>query len=227
MPSMKAVRIHGYGGTDVLTVEDAPRPTAGEGEVLVKVHATSVNLFDVALRMGYLAGYFNHTLPLILGTDVAGTVEEVGTGVSGFAPGDAVYTRVGVFRDGAYAEYATAAAAELARKPATLDFVHSAAIPQVTLTAWQALIEVAKLSEGQSVLIHAAAGGVGHIAVQLAKLRVQRFSALHPSTSNFWASSASTKRSTTRPLPSKKWSMTSTLYSTPSVGTLRNVHGRY
>lgn len=171
MSVMKAVRIRAYGGTEVLTWEEAPRPTAAEGELVIRVHATSVNPFDVAVRAGYMSGYFNHTLPLILGTDAAGIVEEVGAGVAGFAAGDSVYARVGVVRDGGYAEYVAVPASDVAAKPESLDFIHSAAVPHVTLTAWQALIEVAGLSEGQTVLIHGAAGGVGHVAVQLAQSR--------------------------------------------------------
>lgn len=171
MLSMKAVRIHTYGGTDVLSYEDAPRPIAGEGEVLIRVHATSVNPFDAAVRAGYMAAYFNPPMPLIPGTDVSGVVEEVGTGVTHIAPGDSVYTRAGVSRDGAYADYVVVPAADVAAKPTSVDHIHAAAIPHVILTAWQALIEVANLSEGQTVLIHGAAGGVGHVAVQLAKLR--------------------------------------------------------
>lgn len=174
MPSMKAVRVHGYGGSDVLVYEDAPRPSPGEGEVLIQVHATSVNPFDAAVRAGYMAAYFNPPLPVILGTDVSGVVAEVGPGVTNVAPGDSVYTRAGVTRDGAYAEYAVVPAADVAAKPATLDHIHSAAIPHVVLTAWKALIELAPISEGQTVLIHGAAGGVGHMAVQLAKLHGAR-----------------------------------------------------
>jgi NADPH:quinone reductase-like Zn-dependent oxidoreductase len=117
-----------------------------------------------------MQSYFNYTFPLIVGTDVAGIVEEVGEGVTDFSPGDSVYSRVGVFRDGANAEYAVAFASDVAMKPQSLDYIHSAAIPHVTLTAWQALFEIAKLTEGQTILIHAAAGGVGHMATQLAKL---------------------------------------------------------
>lgn len=171
MSTMKAVRIHSYGTSDVLTYEEAPRPVPGEGEVLIRVHAATVNPFDIALRSGYMIDYFNHTLPLILGTDVSGVVEELGPGTNSLSPGEAVYTRTGVYRDGTYAEYAIANAAEVAAKPQALDHVHAAAIPHVALTAWQALYELADLSEGQTVLIHGAAGGVGHIAVQLAKLR--------------------------------------------------------
>ena len=115
--------------------------------------------------------YFNYTFPLILGTDVSGVVEEVGAGVTDISPGDVVYTRAGVYRDGAHAEYVLAIAADVVAKPPSLDHIHAAALPHVTLTAWQGLIEFADLSEGQTILIHAAAGGVGHVAVQLAKWR--------------------------------------------------------
>ena len=171
---MKAVRIHDYGGPDVLHYEEAPRPTAGPGEILIRVYATTVNPFDCAARAGYVHSYFNYTFPLIIGTDVAGVVEEVGEGVTDFSPGDSVYARVGVFRDGANAEYAVAFATDVAMKPQSLDYIHAAAIPHVTLTAWQALFELAQLTDGQTLLIHAAAGGVGHMATQLAKLHGAR-----------------------------------------------------
>lgn len=174
MSMMKAVRIQSYGGREVLSYEDAPRPAVGEGEVLIRVYATSVNPFDCALRAGYVASYFEHTLPLVIGTDVAGVIEEMGPGVSSFARGDDVYARAGVYRDGANAEYVAVAASDVALMPLTLDHVHAAALPHVVLTAWQALYVVAELAEGQTVLIHAAAGGVGHVAVQLAKLRGAR-----------------------------------------------------
>jgi NADPH:quinone reductase-like Zn-dependent oxidoreductase len=168
---MKAVRIHAYGGADMLVYEDAPRPTPAADEVLIRLYATTVNPFDCAARAGYMAGYFNYTFPLILGTDTSGIVEDVGADVTNFAPGDSVYARAGVTRDGAYAEYVAVPASDVAAKPASLDHIHAAAIPHAALTAWQALIEAANLTEGQTVLIHGAAGGVGHIAVQLARLR--------------------------------------------------------
>ncbi len=171
MSQMKAVRIHSYGGRDVLNYEDAPRPEPGAGEVLLRVHATSVNPLDTAIRSGYMTSYFNHTLPLILGTDIAGLVEQVGPGVETFKPGDHVFGRGGIIRDGAYAEYIVVPATDVAYKPHSLDDSQAAALPHVFLTAWQALYELADLREGQTVLIHGAAGGVGHIAVQLARLR--------------------------------------------------------
>jgi NADPH:quinone reductase-like Zn-dependent oxidoreductase len=168
---MKAVRIHGYGGIDALCYEEAPRPKPGEDEVLIRVFASSVNPFDCAVRAGYMNSYFNYILPLIPGTDVSGVIEEVGVNVTDLAPGDEVYTRAGVWRDGSYAEYVVVMAADVAFKPKTIDHFHAAALPHVTLTAWQALVEVAELAPGQTVLVHAAAGGVGHIAVQLSKIR--------------------------------------------------------
>lgn len=172
---MRAVHIHDYGGVDVLHYEeDAPRPTPGAGEVLIRVYATTMNPFDCAVRAGYMGQYFTYTFPLILGTDVSGVVEEVGAGVTDISVGDVVYTRAGVYRDGAHAEYVLAIAADVVPKPPSLDHIQAAALPHVTLTAWQGLIEFADLAEGQTILIHAAAGGVGHIAVQLAKWRGAR-----------------------------------------------------
>ena len=168
---MKAVRIHGYGGLDVLCYEEAPNPKPGEDDVLIRVFASSVNPFDCAVRAGYMNSYFNYILPLIPGTDVSGVIEEVGSNVTDLKPGDEVYTRVGVWRDGAYAEYVVAPATDVAYKPKSVDHFHAAALPHVTLTAWQALVEIANVTPGQKVLVHAAAGGVGHIAVQLSKIR--------------------------------------------------------
>jgi NADPH:quinone reductase-like Zn-dependent oxidoreductase len=168
---MKAVRIHGYGGIDVLCYEEAPQPKPGDDEVLIRVFASSVNPFDCAVRAGYMGGYFNYTLPLIPGTDVSGVIEEVGANVTDLKPGDEVYARAGVWRDGSYAEFVVVTAADVAFKPKTVDHFHAAALPHVTLTAWQALVEVANVAPGQKVLVHAAAGGVGHIAVQLSKIR--------------------------------------------------------
>jgi NADPH:quinone reductase-like Zn-dependent oxidoreductase len=174
MASMNAVRIHAYGGTESLVYEEAPRPRVGEGDVLVRVVATAVSPFDVAARAGYLAGWYSYTFPLILGLDVAGVVEEVGAGVADFAPGDAVYGRTDPGRLGAYAEYVVVAVTDVAPKPQSLDFLEAASLPHAGLSAWRALIDAAGLKEGQTVLIHAAAGGVGSCAVQLAKSRSAR-----------------------------------------------------
>ncbi|MBV9772561.1 MAG: NADP-dependent oxidoreductase [Gemmatimonadetes bacterium] len=170
---MKAVQIHAYGGPEELRHEEVPRPEPGEGEVLVRVHAASVNPVDSKSRAGGAVvmrpGGQRLPLPIILGWDVSGTVESAGAGAD-FAPGDEVYGMIRFPEIGAaYAEYATAPAAHLARKPASLSHEEAAALPLVALTAWQALFDTAGLSAGQRVLIHAAAGGVGHVAVQLAR----------------------------------------------------------
>jgi NADPH:quinone reductase-like Zn-dependent oxidoreductase len=169
---MKVIQIHQYGKPEVLTLEQMPRPAPGPGELLVRVRAAGVNPVDWKTRAGRgVSGrYGTDAFPLILGWDISGTVEKLGMGVSGFEVGDAVY---GMPRfpqiAAAYAEYVTAPASELAHKPQSIDHVHAAALPLVSLTAWQALFEATELENGQRILIHAAAGGVGHIAVQLAK----------------------------------------------------------
>jgi len=180
MNRMKAIRIHRHGGPEVLEYEEAPRPEPGEGEVLVRVRAAGVNPVDWKIREGYLQSALRHSLPLIPGWDLSGTVERVGPGAGRFARGDAVYARPDVARDGAYAEYTVVRASELARKPRSLGPVEAAAVPLAALTAWQALFEApapftsAGLERGQTVLVHGAAGGVGTFAVQLAKWRGAR-----------------------------------------------------
>ncbi len=168
---MRAVRIHTYGASDVLSYEEAPRPVAGENEVLIRTCASTVNPFDCAARAGYLTGWYTYAFPLILGLDISGVVEAVGKGVTDFAPGDAVWARADPARNGAYAEYVSVAASEVAAKPGSLDHLHAAALPHVGLTSWRALVDAANLGQGQTILIHAAAGGVGSFAVQLAKAR--------------------------------------------------------
>jgi NADPH:quinone reductase-like Zn-dependent oxidoreductase len=169
MATMKAVRIHEYGGREALILEEALRPDPAKDEVLIQVKATSVNPFDWAARAGYVAGYYSYAFPLILGLDVSGVVEAVGSEVKGFSIGDSVYARSHPSKNGAYAEYITLPASAVAMKPRSLDYIQSAAVPHAAFSAWDALIHVAKLAPGQTVLIHAAAGGVGTFAVQLAK----------------------------------------------------------
>jgi len=169
---MKAVRIHQYGGPEVLQYEEAPRPKPQPGEVLIRVHAAGVNPIDWKVREGHLQDFFPHTFPLILGWDLSGVVEQVGAGpaaVGRFKIGDEVYSLPDPLRDGAYSEYIAVRESEVALKPKSLHHGHAAAVPLAALTAWQALFDTAKLEPGQRVLIHAAAGGVGHFAVQLAK----------------------------------------------------------
>ena len=168
MPTMKAVRIHAYGGLDVLAYEDAPMPAIAADEVLIRVHAAGVNPVDWKIREGYLQGFIDYDLPLILGWDVSGVVEAVGASVTTFKTGDEVYSRPAIERDGAYAEYMAVKASEVAFKPKTVDHVHAAAVPLAGITAWHCLFEAAGLTAGQRVLIHAASGGVGSYAVQFA-----------------------------------------------------------
>ena len=162
---MKAVVAHQFGGPEVLKYEDAPRPQPKENEVLVRVIAAGVNPVDTYVRSGKFGA---PTLPLIPGRDIAGIVEEIGPGATKFKKGDAVYGNV---NNGAYAEFAVAAESNIALKPAALDFVQAAAVPVAARTAWNALIETAHLSAGQTVLIQGGSGGVGSFAIQIAKIR--------------------------------------------------------
>src|SRR3984893_15078744 len=166
--NMKAIRIHQYGGPEVLAQVEMQRPTPGHDEVLIKVHAASVNPIDWKLRASHVKEVFPLSFPSTLGWDVSGTVEEAGDNVTQFKRGDEEYALV---EGGGYAEYVVAKATVVAKKPRTLDHVHAAAVPVAGLTAWQALFEVAQLRAGQKVLIHAAAGGVGNFAVQFAKAK--------------------------------------------------------
>ena len=169
MKSMRSVCIYSYGGPEKLVYEEAPCPHPGEGEVLVKVHAAGINPVDWKIREGHLEGMLHHTLPLILGWDVSGVVESLGTNILTLKVGDEVFSRPDIARDGAYAEFIVIKESEVALKPKSVDHIHAAALPLAGLTAWQTLFDAAGLSAGQRVLIHAAAGGVGSLAVQLAK----------------------------------------------------------
>lgn len=189
---MQAVRLHEFGGPDVLVYEDAPRPVPASDEVLVRVHAASLNPPDLYLRDGYRAlppeWRPNATFPLILGTDVSGVVAATGEQVSQFSVGDEVYAMVRFPEDlmkgsGAYAEYVSVPASELAKKPSGIDHLHAAGAPMSALTVWQFLVELGHDApnpfqsfphapiplEGKRVLINGAGGGVGHLAVQVAK----------------------------------------------------------
>lgn len=166
---MKAVRFYEYGGPEVLKYEDAPRPEPAAGEILVRVHAAAVNPVDWKVRAGYFKNFMTYQLPLIPGWDFSGVVEAAGQGVTAWKKGDEVYGRPDLSRNGAYAEYIAVKAAEVARKPKSLDHSKASSIPLAALTAWQALFDAGRLQAGQRVLIHAAAGGVGTLAVQLAR----------------------------------------------------------
>ena len=169
MKTMKTVCIYSYGGPEVLVYEDAPRPHPGAGEVLVRIHAAGINPVDWKIREGQLKAMLHHAFPLVLGWDLSGVVEALGPNLTRLKVGDEVFSRPDIARDGAYAEFIVVRESELALKPKSLDHIHAAALPLAGLTAWQTLFEAGGLAAGQRVLIHAAAGGVGHIAVQLAK----------------------------------------------------------
>lgn len=162
---MKVIRIHNYGSSDQLKIEDAPRPEVTNNEVLVKVHDAGVNPADWKIREGYLKDYIPTKFPYTLGQDFSGEIIEVGPQAQGFKVGDEVFG----FAHGSYAEYAVARADKIAHKPKSIDFETAAAIPTAGLTAWQIVTETTQLQKNQRVLIQGAAGGVGSIAVQIAR----------------------------------------------------------
>lgn len=170
--TMKAVRLHDFGAPEVLKYEDAPRPQPKEDELLLRIIATAVNPVDAKIRQGgFRLGGAQAHMPMILGYDVAGVVEQTGGKATKFNNGDAVYGCLAIMRGGGDAEFAIAKEDELWPKPASLSFEEAAALPIAAGTAWQALVQIAKLSEGQTVLIHGGSGGVGHFAIQIAKAR--------------------------------------------------------
>ncbi len=162
--TMKAVRIHDYGSLDALTFEDAPRPEPQPGQVLVRMKAAGVNPADSASRLGNFKQWMPLQFPWIPGVEGAGVVELVGTDVKAFKPGQEVYG----FVTGAYAQYAIAGEMDLQPKPSNLSWEQAASAPMGSIMAWAAVIEIAKVEEGQAVLIHGAAGGIGSYATQLA-----------------------------------------------------------
>lgn len=161
---MKAIRIHEFGGPDVLRYEDIPESQPGPGEVRVRVIAAGVNPIDWKIRSGYM----EIPLPMTVGSDVAGVVDAIGQGVDSFQPEDEVFGKASVGQGG-YAEYTVVNSTQIAQKPKSIGFIESAAIPTAGLAAWQSLFDIAGLERGQTVLIHGAAGGVGSFAVQFAK----------------------------------------------------------
>jgi len=167
---MKAIAIEEFGGPEKLKLIDLPMPEVASDEVLIKVMAAGVNPVDYKIREGYLKDLFPHEFPLIPGWDVAGVVEKVGDSVTRLSQGDEVYAycRKEVVKAGAYAEYISLSADVVAHKPKVLSFEQAASVPLASLTAYQSLFDAAKIEEGETVLIHAAAGGVGGFAVQFA-----------------------------------------------------------
>ena len=166
---MKAFVLDKYKKKSALRLADVPMPELRDDEVLVQVHAASVNLLDAKIRDGEFKAFLKYKFPIVLGHDVAGIVTRVGSRVSKFKIGDEVYSRPDDFRIGTFAEFVTVKEASLAPKPKSLTMEDAASIPLVGLTAWQALVEIAKLRAGQKVFIQAGSGGVGTFAIQLAK----------------------------------------------------------
>jgi NADPH:quinone reductase-like Zn-dependent oxidoreductase len=171
-PMMKAVVAHEYGAPDLLKFEDVPRPEPQDDEALVRVIASSVNPADPLTLSGKYAKEFGTHLPLIPGYDIAGVVEKTGANITKLKVGDAVYGYPTF--GGGWAQYVTVKESEVAAKPKSLNFVQAAAVPMGALTAWQALVNVAKLQPGQTILIHGGSGGVGSFAIQIAKARGAR-----------------------------------------------------
>jgi NADPH:quinone reductase-like Zn-dependent oxidoreductase len=166
---MKAVRIHQYGGREVLSLDEIPVPDIAPDEVLVRVVAASINPVDWKVRAGYLAQMIPHQLPLTLGWDVSGVVVASGSEVTQWQAGDAVYSRPDLARNGTYAEFVAIRANECARKPRTISHVEAASLPLAGITAWEAMMDTAQVRAGQRVLVHAGSGGVGSLAIQLVK----------------------------------------------------------
>jgi len=164
---MKAAYISCYGNIDDVQVSEQPKPSLSEDAVLVKVHAASINPLDIRVLEGEFKAILPVKFPFILGNDFAGTVIEVGSNVTQFKAGDEVYAKIDL--NGAFAEYTVVQQSSLALKPQNISMELAASLPLVALTAWQALVEIAKVQSGQKVLIHAGSGGVGSIAIQLAK----------------------------------------------------------
>lgn len=169
---MRAIVVPQFGSADVFELLEQPVPTPGDHDLLIEVHACALNPIDFKIRGGALAK--DRPMPLILGFDVSGVVRGLGRSVSGFQAGDEVYASPSLVRNGANAEFVCVDARTAALKPRTLDHVHTAALPLVTITSWEALLLRARIQSGETVLIHAGGGGVGHIAIQLAKLHACR-----------------------------------------------------
>jgi NADPH:quinone reductase-like Zn-dependent oxidoreductase len=166
---MKAAVIDRYGSNDLVKVADVAVPRMGPLDLLVQVHAASVNPLDVKTRNGELKTLLKYRFPLVLGNDLSGVVADVGARVTRFKKGDAVYARLDSDRIGAFADFTAVREGAAALKPANVTFEEAASLPLVALTAWQALVEIGKLGANQRVLIHAGSGGVGSVAIQLAR----------------------------------------------------------
>lgn len=170
-PMMKAAVMHEHGGPEVLKYEDTLRPEPEDDEILVRVMASGVNPVDTYIRQGMRSKTASSDRAMIIGYDIAGVVEKVGAQVKTYKKGDAVYAYLPISRGGGYAEFAIAKEGEMSAKPKNIDFEKAAAVPLAATTAWQALIDTAKIEKGQTVLIHGGSGGVGCFAIQIAKAR--------------------------------------------------------
>ncbi len=166
---MKAYSINRYSKEDKLQLTEVSKPVAKENEVLIQIHSASINQLDVKLKSGEFKLLLPYKFPLVLGHDLAGVVTEVGTKVSRFKVGDEVFARPADFKIGTFAEYIAVNENDVALKPKNITMEQAASIPLVALTVWQAFVEKAKLKKGQKVFIQAGSGGVGTIAIQLAK----------------------------------------------------------
>jgi NADPH:quinone reductase-like Zn-dependent oxidoreductase len=166
---MKAIRIHAYGGAEQMQLDDAPIPTCGANDVLVRVVAAGINPIDWKIRSGAMAQMIPKSFPITLGSDAAGVVSAVGGAATGFKTGDEVYFYAEFARGGSYAEYVAVDASQVALKPRTVPFAAAAALPIPGQAAWTALMETAQIERGMRVLIHGGAGALGSVAVQLAK----------------------------------------------------------
>lgn len=171
---MKAIRIHEFGGPEVLRLDDVEMPETGPSDVLIRVVAASVNPIDCKIRSGPMKGALRRPPPVVIGWDAAGIVESVGAAVTRLKAGDAVYTYPEFSRGGTYAEYVTVDESQVSLKPKTISFAAAAALPMAAQAAWTAVISVGELATGQTILIHGAAGALGSIAVQLAHHRGAR-----------------------------------------------------
>lgn len=168
---MRAVQIKQYGGTETLQLVQIESPKINADDILVAVKATSINPVDWKIREGYLQEFIPYALPVTLGWDVAGIVSEVGADVTEFKVGDEVFSRPDISRNGSYADFIAVKADEAVLKSNKLDFAQAASLPLAGITAWQCLVDVGQIEAGQRVLIHAGAGGVGHLAMQIAKAK--------------------------------------------------------
>ncbi len=168
---MRAVQIQQYGGVEKLQLQQVEKPVINDDDILVLVKSAAINPVDWKIREGYLQAFIPYEMPFTLGWDVAGVVAEVGANVTEFNVGDEVFSRPAINRNGSYADYIAVKADEAVLKSTKLDFAQAAALPLAGITAWQCLVDVAEVQAGQRVLVHAGAGGVGHLAIQIAKAK--------------------------------------------------------